>query len=437
MITPPPNRYPGPGRPPSATDSARYQKTTDALQQANPADGGTTGVGIDSSGTQVRDWGVNCILARITSHGVDNAYGFEEVYLVDDTGTIDTLEGGLVGDDVDNPAYEVNGSATVANGTVVELWPNYGPEPFWTFTDTTGGGGAQVAVATVYAIVNLGTSPPTYTVRAVHRTAGVLTDDTGPVEYTAYEAQNREVFLDSAGSPTREYPLFRDSAGAYYFQIDQYTDGSASPVLPGLVSTATQVITGLKKFIADVEVYDYFRVAFTIASPGNPFDVQITSATAGTLIFGSAVSGSTNFISNVGVGTNLYPSTFDGNIYASGRLWLAHIGSSSSENTFINFTSSYGSGASAITGGAEVVFHHDSTNETVLMGALVEWDATTGVIGAGGGTTDYAFWQNAGPYCTATKVGWTGTRSWDDAATGDTHTVKVEGGIIYAWDVVP
>lgn len=434
-VFPPPSRYPGPGRPPTPRDTARYQQATDALQQANPSDGGTTGVGIDSSGTQIRDWSVKSILARITSHGADNAYGFEEVYLVDDTGTIDTLDGGLVGDDVDNPAYEVNDSATVANGTVVELWPNYGPEPFWTFTDATGGGGAVIAVATVYAIASLGSN--TYTVRAVHRTAGVLTDDTGPVNYTAYEAQGRAVFLDTAGSPTREYPLFRDSAGIYYFQIDQYTDGSAATVLPGLVSTTTQVITGLKKFIADVEVYDYFRVAFTIATPGNPFDVQITSTAAGTLIFGATVATTTNYVNFTNVGTGGYPSTLDGNVAACGYLWLTKRESSAANNTFLQVTSAYQSGASPVTGGGTMTLFIGGTNYTSLLGALVYYNPTTGVIAGSTSdpdiTTGLAFYQNAGAYATVTKFGKTVSRSFVDGG-GDTQDMRFDGGIIYRWD---
>lgn len=102
----------------------------------------------------------------------------------------------------------------------------------------------------VYAIAALGGSPPTFTVRQVHRNgSGVLTDDTGPVEYTAYEAQSRDPWIDTPGSPTREYPLEIDSAGKYYFQIDQYTDGSATPALAGQVSTTTQVIKGAKEFL--------------------------------------------------------------------------------------------------------------------------------------------------------------------------------------------
>lgn len=156
MINFPERRYPGPGRPPTATDQARYMRAVDALQQANPSDGGTGGIGVDSGGTQFRDWATNTILAKITGHGTGNAYSWEEVHLVDSTGTFEKLEGGLIGTADVNAAYEVNLRPDVHIGTRVELWPNYGPEPFWTFVfggvaggSGSGSGGAGGDLVTV------------------------------------------------------------------------------------------------------------------------------------------------------------------------------------------------------------------------------------------------------------------------------------------------
>ncbi len=108
------NRFPGPGRVP----------------QANPSDGGAGGIGADSLGTQFRDWTVPPILARITGHGTDNAYSWQQVALTDDVGTYDDTPSSLSGTDT---AFEANGLTTVVTDTIVELLPNYGTPGYWTF----------------------------------------------------------------------------------------------------------------------------------------------------------------------------------------------------------------------------------------------------------------------------------------------------------------
>jgi hypothetical protein len=108
-------------------------RSVDALQQGNPADGGTGGIGIDFGGTQFRDWSTGTILGVITGHGTGNAYSWKEVGLSGSTGTFLDVAGGLTGTSSINAAYEVNQRFDVPVGTRVELWPNYGPEPYWTF----------------------------------------------------------------------------------------------------------------------------------------------------------------------------------------------------------------------------------------------------------------------------------------------------------------
>ncbi len=133
MINLPDRRYPGPGRPPTASDQARYMRSVDALQQANPSDGGTVGIGIDAGGTQLRDWSTQTILAVITGHGTRNSYAWKEVFLSGSTGLFEDVPNGLTGTTDINPAFEINQRFDVDIGTRVELWPNYGPEPYWTF----------------------------------------------------------------------------------------------------------------------------------------------------------------------------------------------------------------------------------------------------------------------------------------------------------------
>lgn len=300
MINPYYSRYPGSGR----------------IPQGNPSDGGSGGFGVDTLGTQFRDWSSPPILARITEHGTDNAYGYEQVIAIDDAAGVAVLEGGIQSDATTTPAYEVNGRTDVAVGTVVVLYPLYGPYVGWSFVTPVSGGNPPTTCITVYAIADLSTSPPTYTVREVYRDpSGVLQDVAGPINYTAYEGGNRQALIDTAGSPTREYPLYQDSAGKYYFEIEQYADGSASPTLPGQVSTTTQVIAGLKKFIDRAEVYNRLTVGNTIASPGDKFTVDVVSATAGTVQWGEFIGPPFNEITGGNMGSGNYTSSFDGFIW--------------------------------------------------------------------------------------------------------------------------
>lgn len=186
MINPPDRRYPGPGRPPTATDQGRYMRSVDALQQGQGADGGTGGVGIDSQGTQFRDWGAYPILARIDGNAGDNAYGFVEVY-IDDTGNPQDTPNGLTSDGTDIPAYEVNDNEDVEDDTIVELWPNYSLPGSLTFT--TGSGSATnrgLVDASVHAVAgdDWPDDPLDVFFRRVDRDdLGVLQEVTPAVEY--------------------------------------------------------------------------------------------------------------------------------------------------------------------------------------------------------------------------------------------------------------
>ncbi len=259
-------------------------RNVDALQQGNPADGGTGGIGVDSGGTQFRDWRSDSILARITGHGADNAYSWEEVF--NNAGTIETVEGGLFGDDTDNPAYEVNDDSTVADGTVVELWPNYGPEPTWSFV-VGGGGGTGVAVDNVHVVNVYDWTDPDNPVLIGWQCERVTLGPAGGtwppqvvvprvVYETVYESENRDPRLrdEPAGFPvgppdptdpadaTHIIPLFRDEDGNDYIVFWATNTSYTEDVVTYAWDVSTCVLT---------PTTTNYTITLTVTPPGTPF----------------------------------------------------------------------------------------------------------------------------------------------------------------------
>lgn len=229
--------------------------------------------------------------------------------------------------------------ATLTDSETVLASATTGPARIlWRETNTTGeqlcwillGTGAAGAAGppgssapTVYPHTNLGGSPNTFTVRQVHRNgSGSLVDDTGPVEYTAYEAQGRAVRLDTAGTPTQELPLFLDSDGKYWFAIDQFADGDAGQALAGLVSTAPQAFEGEKRFRQNA-IANSARAMPTSPTPTPALrSMTNTGGSADYALTVYAQSEGTPFVSGAAVGaedagdfTGNYPLVVDGWVY--------------------------------------------------------------------------------------------------------------------------
>jgi hypothetical protein len=164
----------------------QYFRSVDALQQAQGADRGTAGMGVDSGGMQLRDWASYPILARINGHVLDNSYGFVEVYIDGTTGLPVDTPGGLESLGIAIPAYEANGVDTVADDTIVELWPNYSTPGSLTFVVSGGASNRGLADSSVHAVAGSGwpTDPLDVFFRRVDRTnLGELQEASPPVEY--------------------------------------------------------------------------------------------------------------------------------------------------------------------------------------------------------------------------------------------------------------
>lgn len=290
---------------------------------------------------------------------------------------------------------------------------------------------AASAVKTVYAIADLGGSPKTFTVREVARNgAGALVDVAGPIQYTAYEGGDREVKIQAVGTPVQEYPLFADAAGKYYFEIEQYTDGSASPALPGQVSNATQVISGLKKFITDVEVYNNLKVGNTIASPGGIAEFDVVSASAGYFNWGGGYI-APNVISYVTDYTGAaYATSLYGAATIVGGAWIIAPNATPANNSAVAVTSGPDPGFGVPpSGGGQLAYFAQPFYTSIpafwVWGQRLTWDATTRFIhkigvwpGGPAGTDECARYDGHGPYATRDYVGGTDTFLVGDGAGG-------------------
>lgn len=292
---------------------------TPFLPQANPSEGGTGGIGADMQGTQFRDWSLPKILARITGHGTNNAYSFTQVQADTTAAGWSNFDGAISGNTTTTAAYEANGRTDVATGTIVEMTPTYGSFNGYTFLMPGGGGHGSVVEAAVHVTSGPTGSPSTYTVKSVARDSGGALVETTPVRtYSGvYEAQNRNALVDPTSTPTHELPLWVDENGKYYFQIDQYTDGSASPALPGQVSTTTQSVKGVKHFINQITWGDsdgggaigYGTLNLNDGTPGS-----------NVITFSPTTPASTGY-GNIGPATS---SSNDGGNYMSGGIYSGY-----------------------------------------------------------------------------------------------------------------
>lgn len=199
---------------------------------------------------------------------------------------------------------------------------------------------ASTNVPTVYAIASLGGSPPTYTVRQVHRNSGgSLVDDAGPVNHTAYEAQGRQPWIDTAGSPTREYPLFTDSNGKKYFQIDQDAQGDpqsdASPSSPaiapliGFVNIGDQVLGDGKKTFRRAVIVNASRDADANSKTDTIPPLQVWTDGTPSSDYALTVYSGVGSAGGITVGardtldwTSNYPGRFDGELRCVGQVSL-------------------------------------------------------------------------------------------------------------------
>ncbi len=199
-----------------------------------------------------------------------------------------------------------------------------------------------------------------YTVVKVDRGNSLnnLQESTPRVVYTGvFEAQNRLAVIDppppsGPANVTHELPLFLDSKGRYFFQIDQYTYGSSlpdEPIVPGSsqrfptefeydghVSTSDQVLgdgvkgirraarVNLSRNTADGVVYPRGTTALTVLTD---FDAPTQHAMR---VYPHGLLLNTNIPSGVAIGstpingenlTGQYPLTVDGSVFGGAMVY--------------------------------------------------------------------------------------------------------------------
>jgi hypothetical protein len=200
-------------------------------------------------------------------------YAWTEMELLSD-GSYGVLSGGRSGTTSENPLEEVNLKSGVVSGSIVWV---FGGEPELGGSATVldhfkflAGAGAVVVtvVDTVHVTAASVGSPTVYTARRVEWSNSVpgpgFIESSPTVSYTTvYESQDRALKLDAGGAGTlasHALPLFKDSNGVYYVNLDQFADATDTTVsadgVPGILSAGPleQEINGPKWFRGAVRV---------------------------------------------------------------------------------------------------------------------------------------------------------------------------------------
>jgi len=248
-----PGNLPRRGRMPTAQQQRIMMQTVQALN--NPvlsANGGNT-VSVNQDGISARNYTPQRIVARITGHGTGNLYSFEQVLITASSGTVSTLTGGSTGSTTVFAAIELNGRTDVPTGAIVDMIADAGPYGFSFIYNGGNTSSGTLADAAVHVTATGSGGVGTWKVRQVYWNGAAWAETSPTVQYdNVREAQDREPVVDSSPTVTHAIPLFVDRLGTYYFQIDQYADGTNT--LPGLVSSTTQFFEGPKRFEDDVLV---------------------------------------------------------------------------------------------------------------------------------------------------------------------------------------